>query len=226
MRALRPEDDVVATYREHGHALLRGHAAERDHGRDVRQARGLLPRPRRLDAPVRRRHRFYGGNAIVGGGLPLAVGLALATGCRAATASPPASSATARSTRASSTRPQPGGAVAAAGAVHLREQPLRDGHGAAARQSQTDLALQRAGYGMVAWAVDGMDVVAVEDAARRAVDARPRRRRPALPGAAHLPLPRPLHVRPGALPRQGGGRAVEAARPDPDAGARLASSGR
>ena len=39
---------------------------------------GLQPRPRRLDASVRRATNFYGGNAIVGGGLPLAVGLALA----------------------------------------------------------------------------------------------------------------------------------------------------
>ena len=38
MRALTPEDAVVATYREHGHALLRGVSADRDHGRDVRQA--------------------------------------------------------------------------------------------------------------------------------------------------------------------------------------------
>ena len=42
---------------------------------------------------------------------------------------------------------------------------------------ETDLALKAAGYEMAAWAVDGMDVLAVEDAARRAVDADPRRRR-------------------------------------------------
>jgi pyruvate dehydrogenase E1 component alpha subunit len=37
-------------------------------------------------------------------------------------------------------------------------------------QAATDLALRAASYGMVAWAVDGMDVLAVEQAARRAVD--------------------------------------------------------
>jgi pyruvate dehydrogenase E1 component alpha subunit len=36
-------------------------------------------------------------------------------------------------------------------------------------QAQTDLALKAAAYGMRAWAVDGMDVLAVRDAARRAV---------------------------------------------------------
>ncbi|HEX6909315.1 MAG TPA: thiamine pyrophosphate-dependent enzyme, partial [Longimicrobium sp.] len=35
-------------------------------------------------------------------------------------------------------------------------------------QAQTDLAVRAAGYGMAAWAVDGMDVRAVEDAARAA----------------------------------------------------------
>ena len=46
---------------------------------------------------------------------------------------------------------------------------------------------------------------------------------PALPRAAHLPLPRPLDVRPRALPRQGRGRAVEAARPDRAFAARAAT---
>ena len=51
------------------------------------------------------RRRFYGGNAIVGGGLPLAVGTGAGRqDARRATASPPASSATARWPRASSTK--------------------------------------------------------------------------------------------------------------------------
>ena len=38
MRALEPDDAIVATYREHGHALARGIPMDRGHGRDVRQA--------------------------------------------------------------------------------------------------------------------------------------------------------------------------------------------
>ena len=49
--------------------------------------------------------RFFGGNAIVGGGLPLAVGLALADKRLRPGASPPASSARARSPKARSTSP-------------------------------------------------------------------------------------------------------------------------
>ena len=50
-----PDDAVVATYREHGHALVARRPGRVDHGRDVRQGRRLQPRPRRLDAPLRRR---------------------------------------------------------------------------------------------------------------------------------------------------------------------------
>jgi pyruvate dehydrogenase E1 component alpha subunit len=41
----------------------------------------------------------------------------------------------------------------------------------AKEHAQTDLALRAASYGMVAWPVDGMDVLAVEEAARHAVEA-------------------------------------------------------
>ena len=55
LQALAPEDAVVATYREHGHALVRGVSVRLDHGGDVWQGRGVLARARRIDAPVRRR---------------------------------------------------------------------------------------------------------------------------------------------------------------------------
>ena len=72
------DDAVVATYREHGHALLKGSARARSWPRCTARSKGCC-RGRGgsmhlFDAAT----RFYGGNAIVGGGLPLAVGLALA----------------------------------------------------------------------------------------------------------------------------------------------------
>src|SRR4030066_19970 len=72
LQALAPEDAVVATYREHGHALARGLPARPILGRGGGR-RGRVPR---VD--------------------------------------------------------EPGGALAPAAAVLLREQPLRDGHGAGA----------------------------------------------------------------------------------------------
>lgn len=78
MRALTPEDAIVATYREHGHALARGippNALMAEmYGKHEGCSRGRGGSMHVFDA----RTRFYGGNAIVGGGLPLAVGLALA----------------------------------------------------------------------------------------------------------------------------------------------------
>jgi pyruvate dehydrogenase E1 component alpha subunit len=78
IRHLTPEDAVVATYREHGQALARGVSAgaimAEMFGKQEGCARGRGGSMHLFDAKT----RFYGGNAIVCGGLPLAVGLALA----------------------------------------------------------------------------------------------------------------------------------------------------
>lgn len=78
MEHLLPEDAVVATYREHGQALARGVSAAsimaEMYGKLEGCSRGRGGSMHLFDAPT----RFYGGNAIVAGGLPLAVGLALA----------------------------------------------------------------------------------------------------------------------------------------------------
>ena len=52
---LEQRDRIVATYREHGHALVRGVPMKRGARRDVRQAGRLQPWPRRLHASVRPR---------------------------------------------------------------------------------------------------------------------------------------------------------------------------
>ena len=78
MQALEADDAIVATYREHGHALARGVSAAsimaEIYGKVEGCSRGRGGSMHIFDAAT----RFYGGNAIVGGGLPLAVGLALA----------------------------------------------------------------------------------------------------------------------------------------------------
>jgi pyruvate dehydrogenase E1 component alpha subunit len=78
MEALRPQDAIVATYREHGHALVRGVPATaimaEMFGKAEGCSRGRGGSMHIFDA----KRRFYGGNAIVGGGMPIAVGLALA----------------------------------------------------------------------------------------------------------------------------------------------------
>jgi pyruvate dehydrogenase E1 component alpha subunit len=78
MQALGPDDAVVATYRDHGHALARGldpgALMAEMYGKANGCSRGRGGSMHFFDVSK----RFYGGYAIVGGGLPIAVGLALA----------------------------------------------------------------------------------------------------------------------------------------------------
>lgn len=78
MSALQPGDAVVATYREHGHALAHGVSMNtilaEMLGKQEGCSRGRGGSMHLFDAST----RFMGGNAIVGGGLPLAAGLAMA----------------------------------------------------------------------------------------------------------------------------------------------------
>ncbi|MBX7081601.1 MAG: pyruvate dehydrogenase (acetyl-transferring) E1 component subunit alpha [Nannocystaceae bacterium] len=82
MPLLGAQDNVVSTYREHGHALARGVTARavmaEMFGRVDGCSRGRGGSMHLFSTA----HRFWGGNAIVAGGLPLAVGLALADAMR------------------------------------------------------------------------------------------------------------------------------------------------
>jgi len=77
MPVLRPDDPIVSTYREHGHALARGipmNAVMAEmFGKVQGCSRGRGGSMHLFDAAT----RFYGGSAIVGGSLPLAVGVGL-----------------------------------------------------------------------------------------------------------------------------------------------------
>jgi pyruvate dehydrogenase E1 component alpha subunit len=78
LSALSMEDNVVATYREHGHAIVRGtplgSVMAEMYGKANGCSHGRGGSMHLFDVS----RRFYGGHAIVGGGLPVAVGLALA----------------------------------------------------------------------------------------------------------------------------------------------------
>ncbi|WP_245953436.1 pyruvate dehydrogenase (acetyl-transferring) E1 component subunit alpha [Arthrobacter silvisoli] len=171
LETLSPDDAVVATYREHGHALLRGVPAAtilaEMYGYLEGCCRGRGGSMHLFDAAT----RLYGGNAIVAGGLPLAVGLALADKM---------------SGRSNITACFFGDGAVAEGEFHeslnlaaLWQLPVlfccennlyAMGTALGRSESQTDMALKAAGYEIPAWGVDGMDVLAVEEAARRAAD--------------------------------------------------------
>lgn len=171
MGGLGPEDAVVATYREHGHALARGMTmatvlAEM-YGKLTGCSRGRGGSMHLFDTGL----RFYGGNAIVGGGLPLAVGLALADqlrGERRVTACLFGDGAFAEGEFHESAN--------LAALWHLpvaffcENNLYAMGTAISREHAQTDLAMRAASYGMVAWTADGMDVVAVTEAARRAAE--------------------------------------------------------
>jgi len=169
MPTLEPSDAVVATYREHGHALARGIAmgplmAEM-YGKQEGCSHGRGGSMHVFDAAT----RFYGGNAIVGGGLPLAVGLALADKLQG---------------KAGVTACFFGEGAVAEGEFHesmnlavLWQLPVlfvcennlyAMGTALAISESETDIHRKAESYRMKSAVVDGMDVIAVEAAARRA----------------------------------------------------------
>ncbi len=172
MQALSADDAVVATYREHGHALARGISMRplmaEMYGKLEGCSHGRGGSMHVFDAEK----RFYGGNAIVGGGLPVAVGLALADRMQQ---------------RPRVTACFFGDGAVAEGEFHesmnlaalwklpvlfLCENNLYAmGTHIERAQSQTDLAAKARSYLMAAGTVDGMDVVAVEAATRRAAEA-------------------------------------------------------
>lgn len=171
MEVLEPDDAVVATYREHGHALARGTDAgsimAEMFGKVEGCSRGRGGSMHLFDAST----RFYGGNAIVGGGLPLAVGLALADKL---------------ANRQRVTAVFFGEGAVAEGEFHesmnlaaLWDLPVlfccennlyAMGTALDRSESQTHLTLKAAAYEMPAWEVDGMDVEEVEEAARKAAE--------------------------------------------------------
>ena len=171
MRALGPGDAIVSTYREHGHAIARGVPMNtlmaELFGKVTGCSRGRGGSMHFFDAAT----RFYGGNAIVGGGLPLAVGLALALRMQE---------------RDGIAVCFFGEGAVAEGAFHeslnlaaLWHLPVlfvcennRYAMGTALQisESETDIHAKAASYRIESQAVDGMDVLAIEAAARAAVD--------------------------------------------------------
>jgi pyruvate dehydrogenase E1 component alpha subunit len=170
MRALGPDDAIVATYREHGHALVRGVPATaimaEMYGKQEGCSRGRGGSMHIFDAS----RRLYGGNAIVGGGLPVAVGLALADKLQG---------------NARVNAVFFGEGAMAEGAFHesmnlaaLWRLPVAFfcennlyamGTALERSESQTDLCAKAAAFRVPTLEADGMDVIAVHDAAAQAV---------------------------------------------------------
>ena len=172
LQALTPDDAVVATYREHAHALTRGVGAgsilAEMYGKQEGCSRGRGGSMHLFDGKT----RFYGGNAIVGGGLPIAVGLALADKMQQ---------------KGRITCCFFGEGAVAEGEFHeslnlaaLWQLPVlfvcennlyAMGTALNLEHAVQDIARKAACYDVASAAVDGMDVLAVEAAAKTAAEA-------------------------------------------------------
>jgi pyruvate dehydrogenase E1 component beta subunit/2-oxoisovalerate dehydrogenase E1 component len=167
---LEDQDRLVATYREHGHALARGvpmgAVLAEMYGKANGCAGGRGGSMHLFDAD----RNFYGGNAIVGGGLPLAVGLALADrmqGTDAATACFFGEGAVAEGEFHESLN------LAKLWGLPVLFVCENNGYAMGTRldltEAEIDIAAKARSYAITSEVVDGMDVVAVEAAARRAL---------------------------------------------------------
>jgi pyruvate dehydrogenase E1 component alpha subunit len=172
MQSLGPDDAIVAGYRDHGQALARGLPAgalmAEMFGKTTGCSRGRGGSMHFFDVS----RRFYGGNGIVAGGIPIALGLALADtyqGNKRVTACFFGDGAVVEGEFHES--------LNLAALWHLPvlfvcENNLY-GMGTAIEKAlaRTDIAARAATYGMPAEAVDGMQVLAVEEAVRRGAEA-------------------------------------------------------
>ena len=172
MQCLTEDDRIVATYRDHGHALARGLPAAalmaEMFGKVEGCSRGRGGSMHFFDVS----RRFYGGNGVVAAGLPIALGLALADKLQG---------------KQFVTACFFGDGAVVEGEFHetmnlaaLWRLPLlflyennlyAMGTAIERSQAQLDMELRARGYGVPADVVDGMDVLAVEQAVRRAAEA-------------------------------------------------------
>ena len=178
---LNSEDRIVSTYREHGHALVRGIPAGSVMAEMFGKANGCCRGRGGSMHIFDKKTNFYGGNAIVGGGLPLAVGLALADKLQ---------------NRSVLTACFFGDGAVAEGEFHesmnlaaLWQLPVlficennlyAMGTEISRYQSQPDIAMKASAYNIGCTSVDGMDALAVEKSAREALDLVRTSRRPFL----------------------------------------------
>ncbi|MGI9356587.1 MAG: pyruvate dehydrogenase (acetyl-transferring) E1 component subunit alpha, partial [Rhizobiaceae bacterium] len=167
---LAEKDRVVATYREHGHALMRGISMNAVLAEMYGKQEGCAGGRGGSMHLFSRDHNFYGGNAIVGGGLPLATGLGLGDKLQESD---------------SVTACFFGEGAVAEGEFHeslnlcaLWKLPVlfvcennsyAMGTALQISESNQDILAKTKSYGIEGEVVDGMDVVATEAAAGRAL---------------------------------------------------------
>jgi pyruvate dehydrogenase E1 component alpha subunit len=167
----RGRDAVVATYREHGQALAHGVPMKSLMAEMMGKLEGCCRGRGGSMHLFDRERRFFGGNAIVGGGLPLAAGIAMAdkalrTGAVTACffGEGAVTEGVFHETLNMAELWQLPVLFVCENNLYAMGVPLADA------EVETDIWRKARAYRMPAEQVDGMDPVAVETAARRALD--------------------------------------------------------
>ncbi|HTL80940.1 MAG TPA: pyruvate dehydrogenase (acetyl-transferring) E1 component subunit alpha [Bacteroidia bacterium] len=169
--ALTAEDIILSTYREHGHALARGVDAgaimAEMFGMQEGCSRGRGGSMHLFD----KKNNFYGGNAIVAGHLPVAVGMALALKKQKKNAVVCCFFGEGAVAEGEFHEAMNLAALLHVPLLFVCENNLY-AMGTAIRYSHamTDIEKKGIAYGMTSSTVDGMDVMAVQNATRNAIE--------------------------------------------------------
>jgi pyruvate dehydrogenase E1 component alpha subunit/2-oxoisovalerate dehydrogenase E1 component len=171
MEALKPEDSIVATYREHGQALARGMdpgviMAEL-YGKQEGCCKGRGGSMHIFDKET----RFFGGNAIVAGGFPITVGLALAEKMRSTKNIVCSFFGDGSVAEGEFHEAMNLSALWQVPALYILENNFY-AMGTALKYTTSikNIPEKVETYGIPAMSIDGMDVLAVEEAAQNAID--------------------------------------------------------
>ncbi len=171
MAALRDDDYVTSSYREHGHALARGVSARAVmaelFGKATGCSKGKGGSMHLFDAE----RNFLGGHGIVGGQIPIAAGAAFAIKYRGGDQVSLCFFGEAAVNIGSFHETLNMASLWDLPAIFLVENN-RYGMGTALERASAidDIPARGASYGMAAEVVDGMDVLATYDAVQRAVE--------------------------------------------------------
>ena len=170
--ALKPGDQVITAYRDHGHMLAAGMDPKGVMAELTGRRGGYSKGKGGSMHMFSREKHFYGGHGIVGAQVPIGTGLAFANQYRGN------DNVCAHLFRRRRRQPGPGlrklqhgRAVEAAGRLCDREQSIRHGHrGRRALGARRDLYKRGASFNIPGEQVDGMDVRAVKAAGEKAVE--------------------------------------------------------
>jgi pyruvate dehydrogenase E1 component alpha subunit len=172
MEALTPDDAIVATYREHGHALVRGVPAASIMAEMFGKANGCARGRGGSMHLFSAARRFYGGYAIVAGAIPIAVGLALADRMQGRSRVNACFFGDGAAEEGELAESLNLAALWKLPVLFLCENNLYAmGTHVARHAAEPELYRRAAPYGIPSALVDGMDVLAVEAAVRRAAQA-------------------------------------------------------